>query len=195
MNLTKLRIKRIVPNENWQLVIEFHGLYGLEYRLLDCKILHDQKGWEKIAFPQHYKALSVLENEVVWDSCGKVTILFLYENSIHTEKSEINNHYIRLGFKNRAPTKSHNTHHVYGVSFAPYCNKPIITIQSIGGGIAAEEVGKDWSFDDLLKFDNWKSDFELAGCSWAITIIENKRHDHESLITSLVDEACKRNGT
>lgn len=48
-------IERIVPNEAWQLVIEFDDA---DYRLFDAKIAREEMNWPALAFPNRLKNLS-----------------------------------------------------------------------------------------------------------------------------------------
>ena len=67
-------------------------------------------------------------------------------------------------------------------------------IQSIGGGIAGEELGEDLSINDLMESDVWEKHFELSGCSWAIKKVRENGRNYDIVIDALVAEACKRNG-
>jgi hypothetical protein len=79
-----------------------------------------------------------------------------------------------LGSVNRAPTDQHPTHHKY-IVFA-YFNDPARVIglaQSIGGGIGDMGGSLDYDLPSLLALPDWKDHFRLAGCEWAIPIIES----------------------
>lgn len=71
-------------------------------------------------------------------------------------------------------------------------DKPFIISESIGGGHAECGSAGTFSLQELLAYPEWKSDFEKAGCSWAITIIEANPNNIQNLLDDLVNEVRKR---
>lgn len=184
-------LKRAIPNEQFQMILEF---VGAEYRIFDVSVLYQEKGWDKLAYPQHMKCFTVSENEIFWPDGGKVDANFLYERSTPIDLDRLENQVLRLSYKNQAPTTEDKNHHVYGVFLAPFSKSPFRVGESIGGGFAERGGSNDLSLSELLAWAEWRQHFKLSGCAWAITLIESLASESEQLFEQLIREACKRNG-
>lgn len=189
--MTELVLQRAVPNEKWQVILEFNGP---QYRLFDTSILRKEKGWHKLAYPQHVKRFAVDSDAICWAEGGKVDAEYLYQRSTPMVRENLEQEALRLSYKNQAPTSEHERHHVYYIYLAPFSKNPFRIGENIGGGIAERDVGQDFSIKELLLWPQWKRQFELSGCSWAISKLESHASEPERLIDSLVSEACARNG-
>jgi hypothetical protein len=183
-------IKSIYPDENWNLLIEFEGE---EYRLLNLSIPRTEFDWTALAYPQHMKRFTLTASEILWDFGGKLDSNYLYLHSSFASRSDLERHSIRIGYKNQAPTDEDKNHHVYGVYLYPFKQRLFSVGESIGGGHADRGGSRSFSLSELLGWVNWKNQFELSGCDWAIDIIEQKLA-LKVMIAALVSEACKRNG-
>ena len=189
--MSKYLLKRVIPNEQFQVILEFSNL---EFRILDMTVLCKEKGWTKLGYPQHMKNFTFSESSAYWPEGGTAEASYLYAKSKTIEKSRLENQVIRLSYKNQAPTSEDKSHHVYGVFLAPFSAKPFRVGESIGGGHGDLGGGHSMSISDLLEWPEWKHHFMLSGCSWATTPIEALAGQPEQLLNSLIIEACKRNG-
>jgi hypothetical protein len=166
----KRKLVKAIPNENWEITIEFEGN---EFRLFKASIARSEKGMSFLAYPQKFKAFTVMPTSIKWASGGELDSEYLYKKSVPIDKEHADKQILQLEYKNQAPTKSHETHHVYGVYLKPYNEfRPFILGESIGGGHG--EMGHDevFSLEEMLKNKNWREHFSLSGCEWAIPIIE-----------------------
>ena len=184
-------LKRVIPNENFQVILEFSNA---ERRIFDMAILCREKGWNKLAYPQHIKNFHMSDDSVVWAEGGKIGANYLYEKSRPIAQASLENQDIRLGYKNQAPTSEDKFHHVYGVFLAPFSTKPFRTEESIGGGHAERGGGNSRSISELMAWPEWREHLMLSGCSWAVPLIESWAEQPEQLLNLLVSEACTRNG-
>ena len=180
-------LRRAVPNEQWQIILEFAGP---EYRLFDTSILRNEMGWSQLAYPQHVKRYVVMPDAISWPECGTVDARFLHARSRPFDPAGLRNQVLRLSYKNQAPTSEDPSHHVYGVYLARFSDKPFHVEESIGGGMAERGGGREFSSEELLAWPEWKEHFTLAGCAWAIPLIE----DDPEVLDTLVEQACRRNG-
>ena len=98
------------------------------------------------------------------------------------------NAWFLLGQKNQAPTAQHATHDVYGVQIIPGDMRCFCIEESIGGGHAEQGGASFYSLEELLAYPGWKEHFELAGCAWAIPLIEMQADDEVLLMNRLVSE-------
>jgi hypothetical protein len=187
----KKLLKRAVPNEQWHLILQFEGP---EYRLFPVSILHEERGWNKLAYPQHMKRFTLMPDAICWDGIGTVDANFLHDRSAPIEAADLERQVLRLGYKNQAPTPEDKRHHVYGVFLARFGRQPFRLDESIGGGMADRGGGSDYSLPELLRHSGWKQHFTLSGCAWAIPIIESHAGESEHMLDLLVHEACLRNG-
>ena len=189
--MSQHHLKRAVPNEQFQVILEF---VGPEYRIFDTSLLCKDKGWHKLAYPQHMKRFTVSGDGVFWPDGGKVDATYLHERSRPINQEQLEHQVIRLSYKNQAPTTEDKLHHVYGVYLAPYSSKSFRVGESIGGGLADRGSGYDVSLSELLAWPEWKRHFELSGCSWAAALVESLASKPEKLFDALISEACRRNG-
>jgi hypothetical protein len=54
-SFTMVILRRVVPNENWQLILDF-GPDGM--RLFDAEIARKEMGWSQFAYPNRFKNLT-----------------------------------------------------------------------------------------------------------------------------------------
>lgn len=185
-------LKRAMPNEQGEMVLEFDHA---EFRLFKVFTLYQEKGWHKLAYPQHVKRFVVSENGIDWAEGGFADAGYLYEKSTPITARDLERQSIRLSYKNQAPTSEDKLHHVYGVYLAPFSAKPFQLVESIGGGMADRGGGTEKSLAELLVWNGWKGFFKLSGCSWAAALIGAHAKEPALLSAALIAEACRRNGT
>ncbi|NGZ84571.1 hypothetical protein [Duganella aceris] len=178
-------LQRAVPNEQWQMVLEFAGP---EYRLFDTSILRNDNGWVQLAYPQHLKRYTVTPDGIHWPEGGTVDAGFLHQRSKPLDPAALRHQVLRLSYKNQAPTSEDRSHHVYGVYLARFSQQPVHIEESIGGGMAERGGGREFSIEELLAWPEWREHFTLSGCAWAIPKVE------QGALDTLVVEACRRNG-
>jgi len=185
------QLTRAVPNEQSHIVLEFDGP---EYRLFDAMILYREKAWRQLAYPQHLKNFTLTPSAICWHEAGSVDADYLHRRSAPLDQARLERQVLRVGYKNQAPTPQHQSHHEYGVYLARFSAQPFRIGESIGGGVADMGYGRDLSLEELLLWPQWKHFFELAGCAWAIPLLESLSGEPERLLDLLVSEACRRNG-
>lgn len=185
------RIKRVVPNENWRLVIQFDPE---EYRLFESRIAREEMNWPQLAYPNKFKNFTHTERGVIWSGMGELSADYLYRHSQPLAREKLEGQVLRLSYKNQAPTDVHPTHHVYGVYLFPFRTALFDVGESIAGGHAEMGGSKRYTVDELLAWPEWKRNFQLAGGEWAIPIIESHERDGADLSDVLVREICRREG-
>jgi len=188
---TTARLKRAVPNERWQLILEFDD--G-QFRLFDTAILREEKGWDRLASPQHVKRYTVTPDAIGWPAAGTVDAQYLLRRSVPVTLAALEHEVLRLCYQNRAPTAQDQRHHVYEVAIACFSARPFRIGESIGGGHAERGGSSAFSLDEMLAWPAWREHFELAGCGWAIALVDTLAGEPERLLDALVLEACLRNG-
>jgi hypothetical protein len=191
-SFTMVILRRVVPNENWQLILDF-GPDGM--RLFDAEIARKEMGWSQFAYPNRFKNLTYTDESVRWGEGETLSATWLHAKSRPVPANGLEHEVLRLGYKNQAPTPQHRSHHVYGVYLAPFSARPFRIGQSIGGGHAETGDGRDLSLRGLLEWEEWKRHFDLSGCQWAIQFIEAGANAEQLLIDTLVNEICRRSGT
>jgi hypothetical protein len=192
--MTEVALKRAVPNERWHMVLEFDD--G-SFRLLDVGSVRRDKGWEKLAYPQHAKRFLLAPDAITWPAGGAVDIPYLLRHSTPIAPAALEYEYLRLCYKNQAPTPEDTRHHVYEVEIGRFSSKPFRLAESIGGGHAERGGSRACTFAELLDLPWWRRHFELAGCGWAIAPLETLQYEPERLpdvLDRLVAEACRTNG-
>jgi len=187
--LIMLKLFRVVPNEKWQLILDF-GPDGT--RLFDAAIARKELGWSQFAYPNNFKNLTYTDDSVRWGGGETLTSTWLHARSQPVPATGLEHEVLRLGYKNQAPTPQHRSHHVYGVYLAAFSTHPFRVGQSIGGGQAETGGWLELSLTSLLEWTEWKRHFELSDCGWAIGLIEDRANDEQRLIDTLVNEACRR---
>lgn len=178
----------VMPNEQWQLVLEFAGE---EPRLFDSSVAIVEKGWSELAYPNKLKNLTFGDHYVSWPGGHILDSDFLYSKSKLASPTVLANQELRLGYKNQAPTTVHSSHHVYEVSLYPYRKQLFDVGESIGGGHCEMGGTSSYSLAELLAWPEWKITFELAGCAWAIPLVEEASSERE-LSRTLVKQVCFR---
>lgn len=183
-------IRRVVPDEQWRLAIEFADD---GFRLFRAERVYRQGPFSALARPDVFKALTYDEAAVRWAGIGALDAAFLHRESSPMTRAELDHHLLRVGYCNRAPTAQHPTHHVYGVYLCPFASRPFSVGESIGGGHG--EMGGSQSFNlvGLRAWPEWQAQFELAGCGWAIPIVRDET-DAAVVIDRLVCAICARGG-
>jgi hypothetical protein len=190
--LTAPRLLRAVPNENFEFVLEFAG--G-DYRLFKANTLWRERGWPQLAYPQHLKRFALTPNAIAWPEGGRIDAGTLHAESTPVDGPRLQHHLLRLSYKNQAPTSEDASHHVYGVYLAPFAAECFSIGESIGGGHGERGGGRAYTLPELLAWPGWRRHFELAGCRWAIAVVESLAAAPDQLMDTLVAEACRRNGT
>ena len=180
----------VVPNEQWQLVLEFAGE---GHRLFDAAIARTEKGWAEFAYPNKLKNLTFTSEQVIWPGGRTLDARYLYAKSKPIQSQALRNQLLRLGYKNQAPTTVHASHHVYGVYLFPFSSQPFSVGESIGGGHGELGGSASYSLSELLDWSEWKHHFELSGCAWAVALVEEARTESD-LLRTLVKEVCSREG-
>lgn len=192
--MTAVRLKRAVPNERWQLILEFDD--GA-FRLFEMRSVREEKGWAQLAYPQHAKRFTLAPDAISWPAGGTVDIGYLLRHSVSVAPAALEHEYLRLCYKNQAPTPEDAHHHVYEVEIGRFSSKPFRLGESIGGGHAERGGSKTCTLAELLDWPGWREHFELAGCGWAIALVEPLGLDPQLLANTLdlmVLEACRTNG-
>jgi len=189
--MTEPGLKRVVPNETWQLVIDFGGT---EHRLFDAKFAREEMNWPALAYPNRLKNLSYTVHSITWPEIGELSAAYLYRNSRPLAKEGLEHQILRLSYKNQAPTETHPTHHVYGVFLFPFSAMLFDVGESIGGGHGETGGSRRMKTDELLKLPDWKRHFRLSGCDWAIPLVEAHCEEPTKLSDLLVREVCRREG-
>ncbi len=189
--MTPPTIRRVVPDEQWRLAIEF-AQGG--FRRFEARQVYARGGFSALAYPNVFKTLTYDAAAVRWDGIGALDAAFLYGASVPMPDDQLRRHELRVGYRNQAPTAAHPTHHVYGVYLYPFDpDGPISLGESIGGGHA--EMGGSRSFDlaGLRARVGWREHFALSGCDWAIAMVE-EADDTDLLLDRLVHVICARGG-
>lgn len=181
-----MTFKNIYPTDDWKIILE---LNDNSYRLLKYQDLGEDFSF--CAYPNQLKAFNFSENEILWKNGKSINVSEAYKSATQLALSELINCSITVGMMNQAPTDQDNRHHVYYVSLYPLkMDKPIIIGESIGGGHTERSGCRPCSISELLDLSNWKSHFELAGCEWAIEIIEQNANNTSSVI-KLISEGIR----
>jgi hypothetical protein len=191
-SFTMVKLRRVVPNENWQLILDF-GPDGM--RIFDAAIARREMGWSQFADPNRFKNLTCTDEWVRWGNGETLSSTWLHANSRLVPATGLEYEVLRLGYKNQAPTPQHRSHHVYSVYLAPFGSRPFRVGQSIGGGHADTGEGRNLSLSGLLEWEEWKRHFDLSSCQWAIQFIEAGANAEQVLIDTLVHEICRRSGS
>ncbi|HBO6968103.1 hypothetical protein [Pseudomonas asiatica] len=185
-------IRRVVPNENWQLIIEFEGE---GHRLFPASIAREEKGFQFLAYPDKLKNLTFSPEAICWGERGSLGAGYLFQKSTPVSDEALKNQLLRVSYMNQAPTPTHSTHHVYGVYIFPFnVGEPFSLGESIGGGHGEMGGSRGFSLEGLLSYPEWKMHFELSGCAWAIGVVESYAPDVSAVLDQLVREICRREG-
>ena len=94
-----------------------------------------------------------------------------------------------LGSENHAPTARNSLSDTYFVALAPFSAKPFRPGQSVGVGFTESGGSNSLTLDELLASPGWREHFELAGCAWAVAVIEALAGQPEQLMEALVARA------
>lgn len=187
---TTHRISFVLPNEKWELVIEFED----GHRLFKASIAREEFDWQELAYPNKLKNLVYTEQRVQWPG-GRILVAdYLYEKSVPLAPESLQFENLRLGYQNQAPTAKHTNHHVYCVYLYPFHEKPFAIGESIGGGHAEMGYSVNYTLAELLALPDWKKHFELSGGAWATPLV-SEACDSGELLEHLVKEICQREGS
>jgi hypothetical protein len=183
------QLKRVVPNESWQLVIEFDG--G-EHRLFDASVAREEMGWPALAYPNRLKHFFYDASSVTWPGIGDVTAAYLHQKSVPLGADRLERQVLRLSYKNQAPTDTHPTHHVYEVCIFPFSRRLFSVGESIGGGHGEMGGSRELDLAELLAWPEWKRHFERSGATWAIPLVDANPDDSTVLSDALTQAICAR---
>ena len=186
---TTHRICFVLPNEKWELVIEFED----GHRLFKASIAREEFDWQELAYPHKLKNLVYTEQQVGWPGNRILGAEYLYENSVPVALESLQFENLSLGCQNQAPTDKHPNHHVYCVYLYPFHEKPFAIGESIGGGHAEMGYSANYNLAELLALPDWKKHFELSGGAWAVPLVSNA-NEREDLLRVLVEMVCQREG-
>lgn len=181
------RLLWAVPNENWEVLLQFESQ---GHRKFKASVARNDKGMAFLAQPDLFKSFDWAPDGIDWGSRGRLDVRYLLKHSEPMSTASLSQEWLRLDYKNQAPTELHPNHHVYYVYLYPFCAEPITLGESIGGGHA--EMGGARSFDReaLLSFKGWQLHFRLAGCEWAIPIVE--QHAEKSAMVHALSQAAQQ---
>lgn len=183
------RISLVLPNEKWELVIEFED----GHRLFTASIAREEFDWQELAYPNKLKNLLYTEQQVEWPGGHILTADYLYKKSVPLAPESLQFENLRLGYQNQAPTEKHPNHHVYCVYLYPFNDKPFSIGESIGGGHAEMGYSVNYTLAELLVLPDWKKHFELSGGAWAVPLVSND-NEPKALLKLLVEMVCQREG-
>ena len=188
--MTTPTIRRVVPDEQWHLTIEFAA--G-EFRQFAADKAHRPEGFDALAYPNVFKKLTYDAAAVRWAGIGAIDAATLHRESTPMSAEQLRRHVLRVGYHNRAPTTEDAAHHVYGVYLTPFDPAPFCLGESIGGGHAERGGSQSYGLTELRARPDWQGFFELSGCDWAIPIVQDG-DDLDALLDRLVRAICARGG-
>jgi hypothetical protein len=179
------RIVNVVPNERWQLVIEFADE---GHRLFEGEIARVELGWREFAFPNKLKNLTFTAQQVIWPGGRILDSSYLYANATPLEGDALRTQSLRLGYGERSD-------HVYGIYLFPFRERPFEPVEIIAGAWGGVETGdfNACTLTELVACPEWRRHFELSGCDWAIAMVESAPSERE-LVGQLVKQVCLRQG-
>ena len=187
------KLLRAVPNERWQLILEFEHL---GFRLFRAEGLRSELGWTHFAYPNHFKHFQFTPDAIVWAGGESLSVQELLDRSEAISASDLEFQSLNLGMVNRAPTAAHVSHHVFFVSLAAFSDQPFGLGESIGGGHM--EMGGMFSFSllELRAHPGWQDHLRFAGCDWLLGLLEGFVGDQRVIVDALVRVVCGlQNGT
>ncbi len=186
---TTRRICFALPNEKWELVLEFED----GHRLFKSSIAREEFDWQELAYPHKLKNLVYTEQQVEWLGNRILGAEYLYEKSVPVALESLQFENLRLGYQNQAPTDKHPNHHVYCVYLYPFHEKPFAIGESIGGGHAEMGYSMNCTLAELLASPDWKKHFELSGGAWAVPLVSSA-NEPKALLKQLVEMVSQREG-
>jgi hypothetical protein len=195
MDNATLTIRQVVPDEQWQLAIEFWTgeFRASEFRLFRADKAHRPEGFDALAYPTVFKMLTYDAAAVRWTGIGAIDAATLYLKSAPMSEDQLRRHVLRVGYHNRAPTTEDPAHHVYGVYLTPFDPAPFCLGESIGGGHAERGGSQSYGLAELRARPDWQGFFELSGCDWAIPIVQDGG-DIDVILDRLIRAICARGG-
>ena len=188
---------RVVPTEGSELVLEFRSgdvrLFACSTARLDREL--PGPDWAALSYPETFKHLTFDADGVRWPGGQALDAGHLLAGSSPLSGPERERSQLRVAMRNQAPTPDHPTHHVYFVYLVPYGRKPFLIGESIHGGHGERGGAASLSWAELLARPGWQEHFELAGCGWAIPLLDADGSTDRDRIDAVVREVCRRAGT
>ena len=184
-------LRRVIPNERWELLLEFDG--G-EWRLFRLADVYEEMGWATLVNPLRAKDLHAGAGGVHWTTGERADAAFLHARSTPLAPAQARWQSMTVGMRNRAPTAQHASHHVYGVVLLPFAEQVLSLGESINGGHAEMGGSRDYTVAELLASEGWREHFRLADADWAIPFVEGHPQDRWAVVDALVPELCRRAG-
>ena len=187
IDTSTVNLLRVVPTDRGHLVLEFaeHG-----FRVFDALVAYRTLGWEEFAYSHRVKQLAYDAHTVTWPNVRRLDAAYLLAHSAPIDAATLARQTLRLGFKNQAPTAMHASHHEYDVHLFPFGQRPFSVGESIGGGHAEMGGSRSFGLAQLRAWPDWKTHFELAGCAFAIPVIETGTSEQE-VLDHLIALACR----
>lgn len=177
-------IKRVVPLEQFKLIIEFDD--GSLRQFPHARVA-DTPLWF-LAFPSKLRACEVSpsglqwqavdqtlmwDGQNVWAQQASLDIPTLLEWSSPITLDELSMSLLNVAMTNQAPTEQDARHHVYFVGIRPFCEDNWVVLgESIGGGFAERGGSVALAVENLDSFSDWRGHCVLAGCDWMVALLE-----------------------
>ncbi|KGD65589.1 hypothetical protein Y5S_00813 [Alcanivorax nanhaiticus] len=179
-----LSIKRVVPLEQFKLIIEFDDgslrqfpgtrvaetpLWFLAFptKLSACDVTPSGLQWQPVD-----KTL-MWDDQNVWAQEASLDIPALLEWSACVSAEELSHGLLTVAMTNQAPTEQDSRHHVYSVGIKPFCDGAWVVLgESIGGGFAERGGSVALAVENLDSFSDWRRHCVLAGCDWMVPLLE-----------------------
>lgn len=179
-----LTIRRVVPLEQFKLIIEFDD--G-SLRQFPASRVADTPLWF-LAFPTKLRACEVSpsglqwqavdltlmwDGQNVWAQEASLDIPALLEWSAPISEDELSMSLLVVAMTNQAPTEQDSRHHVYSMGIRPFCDGSWVVLgESIGGGFAERGGSVALAVENLDSFSDWRRHCVLAGCDWMVPLLE-----------------------
>ena len=184
-----LTITRVVPLEQFKLIIEFDD--GSLRQFPGGRVANTPLWF--LAFPTKLRACDVspsglqwqaVDQTLMWDGQNvwaqevSLDISTLLEWSVPVSVEELSQGLLTVAMTNQAPTEQDSRHHVYFVGIRPFCNDSWVVLgESIGGGMAERGGSVALAVENLDSFSDWRQHCALAGCDWIVPLLEENVTD------------------
>ena len=179
------RIKRVVPLESFNLIIEFED--GSLRQFPNTRVA-DTALWF-LAFPLKLRTVDVFpsglhwgavsrtqlwDGQNLWEQQASLDVATLMEWSDPVQIETLSQAVLNVAMRNQAPTDQDPRHHVYVVGIRPFADQDwVILGESIGGGHAERGGSVALAVDRLDSFKGWREHCALAGCGWIVPMLED----------------------
>lgn len=188
---------RAVPADRAKLVLEFGS--G-DVRLFDCsrdRLVRDHPGtdWTVLAHPEFFRHLTVGSGAVHWAGGVTLDATYLFVASNPLTGPERDRQFMRVAYRNQAPTPQHPTHHVYYFELVPFGTRPFLIGESINGGHGEMGGATTLRLTELLAWPGWEEHLALAGCDWAVPLFRADGATERAVVDAVVSEVCRRADT